>query len=169
MALSKVKYVSLLTLHLSTFTSKAICKPRWMLRMDAVLSIFKSEMSSHAVRSHYKQFTLFSWMGKNTYMFLSAWMVDILSILCNSCAKTPKEVLLVTCKLKKFYFILMWSTNFTRFQLTALALCDWLTVWWGRGSRILYGWWRRYMNGKSGIMFNFYGFTPWLFFGTTIA
>jgi hypothetical protein len=96
--------------------------------MYAMLSIFKSEMPLHAVRLHYKQFTPFSCSCKNTYMLVSAWMLDILSILCNSCAKTPMEVLLITCKWKKCGFILMWSTNLDRFQLTALAL-TWLAYW----------------------------------------
>jgi hypothetical protein len=49
--------------------------------------IFKGKLSLHAVRTHYKQFMLFPWTEKNVCAFVSALMVDTLSMFATDLSK----------------------------------------------------------------------------------
>jgi hypothetical protein len=62
----------------------------------------------------------------NSQIGLQLWKTWIIKW--TSIAFEKEQVLLVICELKKFYFILIWSTNLDWFQSIALALL-WIAYW----------------------------------------
>jgi hypothetical protein len=91
-------------------------------------SFFKRKLSLHAVRPYHKKFTSFFWNGKIIYTFASALVLYLLSILYNSCVKTPISPMIPD----------LWSTyrgksakwSNTRFNIF-IAVNVKITVFWG--------------------------------------